>query len=156
MPAATEAFTSAGTTVGISLNTVPSTKDNNATTGYPSLTFTAIAEITEAGEFGRQYNLVTHMRLDERRTVKRKGSFNDGQMTLQLARVTSDAGQTALVSALDSDADSAFEVTLQDGTKLWFDAQVLSYTTNVGNVDQITGSTVVVEITSDIIEETPA
>lgn len=155
MPAATEAFTSAGTTVGISAS-LPTTEDNNVTTGYPSLTFTAIGEITEAGEFGRQYNLVTHLRLGERRTVKRKGSFNDGQMTLQLARVTSDSGQALLVTALDSDNDHSFEVTLQDGTALWFKGQVLSYTTNVGGTDQITGSTVVVEITSDIIEEAPA
>lgn len=155
MPAATEAFTSAGTTVGLSA-TLPTTEDNNVTTGYPSLTFTAIGEITDAGEFGRQYNLVTHMRLGDRRTVKRKGSFNDGQMTLQMARVTSNTGQAALITALDLDVNYAFEVTLQDGTLLWFKAQVLSYTTNVGNVDQITGSTVVIEITSDIIEEAPA
>jgi hypothetical protein len=156
MPAATEAFTSAGTTVGISLNTSPTTFDNNVTTGYASLTYTAISEITDAGEFGRTYNLVTHLRLGERRTVKRKGSFNDGQMTLQLARVSSDAGQTALIAALDADQDSSFEVTLQDGTKLWFLAQVLSYTTSVGNTDQITGSTVTIEVTSDIVEEAPA
>jgi len=155
MPAATSAFTSAGTTIGISA-ALPTTFDDNATTGYPSLTFTNIAEVTEAGEFGRTYNLVTHMPIGDRRTVKRKGSFNDGQMTLQLARVTSDAGQTAVIAALDSDNDHAFEVELQDGTKLNFLAQVLSYTTNVGNVDQITGSTVTVEITGDILETAPA
>jgi hypothetical protein len=149
MAAATEAFTSAGTTIAIAVDANPSTYNE---TGFDALSWVNIAEITEAGEFGRQYNLVTHMRLDERRTVKRKGSFNDGQMTLQLARVTSDAGQADLVQALDSDLNSSFRVTLQDGTELFFTAQVLSYTTNVGNVDQITGSTVVVEITGDIIE----
>jgi len=77
-------------------------------------------------------------------------------MTLQLARVTSDAGQADLQTALDSDSDSSFEVTLQDGTILYFMGQVLSYTTNIGNTDQITGSTVAVEITSDIIEVAPA
>lgn len=153
MPAATEAFTSAGTTIGISANNSPATYNE---TGFDALTFTGIAEITDAGEFGRTYNLVTHLRLDERRTLKRKGSFNDGQMTLQLARVTSDVGQAALVTALDSDSDSSFEVTLQDGTILYFTGQVLSYTTNVGNTDQITGSTVTVEITGDIVEVAPA
>jgi len=149
MAAATEAFTSAGTTIAIDVNASPATYND---AGYGALGYTLISEITEAGEFGRQYNLVTHLRLDERRTVKRKGSFNDGQMTLQLARVASDAGQADLITALDSDLDSSFKVVLQDGTFLYFTAQVLSYTTNVGGTDQITGSTVVVEITHDIIE----
>lgn len=152
MPAATEAFTSAGTKIGIALDAKPTTED---AAGYGALTFVDIAEVTDAGEFGRQYNLVTHLPLGNRRTVKRKGSFNDGQMTLQLARVTSDAGQTALVSALDSDENSSIQVTLQDGTKIWFMAQIMSYTTIIGNADQITGSTVALEVTSDIVEAAP-
>lgn len=150
MAAATEAFTSAGTTVEIDLNNSPATND---AAGFAALlSFEAVGEIADAGEFGRQYNLVTHLRLDERRTIKRKGSFNDGQMTLQLARVTSNQGQADLKTALDSDSDSSFRVTLQDGTFLYFVAQTMSYTTNIGGTDQITGSTVVVEITNDIIE----
>jgi len=88
MPAATSAFTSAGTVVAIAVNAEPATYNE---VGFDALSFQDIGEITEAGEFGRTYNLVTHMPIGDRRTVKRKGSFNDGQMTLQLARVTSDA-----------------------------------------------------------------
>ena len=153
MAAATEAFTSAGTVIGIDQGNEPASYDN---TGFVALTYEPIGEITEAGEFGRQYNLVTHLRLDERRTVKRKGSFNDGQMTLQIARVSADTGQADLITDLTLDANSAFRVTLQDGTFLYFTAQVLSYTTNIGGTDQITGSTVVIEITNDIIETAPA
>ena len=149
MAAALDAFTSAGTTIGISQGSEPATEDS---AGYGALTFTNIAEVTDAGEFGRQYNLVTHNPLGNRKTIKRKGSFNDGAMTLQLARVTSDAGQAACITALDVDTNSSFVVELQDGTLIYFMAQVLSYTTNIGSVDQITGSTIQVEITSDIIE----
>lgn len=149
MAAATEAFTSAGTLVYIDVDSEPATYNE---AGFDALTWQAIGEIVEAGEFGRQYNLVTHLRLGERRTVKRKGSFNDGQMTLQLARVTADQGQADLITALDSDLNSSFRVVLQDGTELFFTGQVLSYTTNIGGTDQITGSTVVVEITNDIVE----
>jgi len=149
MAAATSAFTSAGTVVAIAVNAEPATYNE---VGFDALTFQDIGEVTEAGEFGRTYNLVTHMPIGDRRTVKRKGSFNDGQMTLQLARVTADAGQADLITALDSDGNHSFRVTLQDATELFFTAQVLSYTTNIGNVDQITGSTVTVEITGDIIE----
>lgn len=154
MPAATEAFTSAGTIISIDQGSEPGTYD---VAGFDALVgFVAIGEITDAGEFGRQYNLVTHLRLDERRTVKRKGSFNDGQMTLQLARVSSDTGQGDIITDLDLDTLSSYKITLQDGTFLYFTAVVMSYTTNVGGTDQITGSTVVVEITDDILEKAPA
>lgn len=153
MPAATEPFTTAGTTIAIALDTSPATYDE---AGFAALTFEEIGEITDAGEYGRQYALVTHNPIGDRRTVKRKGSYNDGAMTLQMARVPTDAGQTDLQSALDSDLDSSIEVTLQDGTKQYFEAQIMSYTTNLGSVDQITGAMVQIEISNDIIEVAPA
>lgn len=153
MPAATEAFTSAGTIISLDQGAEPGSYDN---TGFLALTYVDIGEVTDAGEFGRQYNLVTHLRLGERRTVKRKGSFNDGQMTLQLGRVTSDTGQGDIITALDLDTLSSFRVTLQDGTFLYFTGVVMSYTTNIGGTDQITGSTVVIELTNDIVETAPA
>jgi len=143
------AMTTAGTTVAIDVGVSPGTYDS---TGFVALSYQAIGEITDAGEFGRQYNLVTHNPIGDRRTVKKKGAYNDGQMTLQMARDPSDAGQADLITALDSDADSSFKVVLQDGTILYFVAQVLSYTTNLGSVDQITSATVVVELTNSIIE----
>jgi hypothetical protein len=147
----TEPFTTAGTTIALDQGNAPATYDQ---AGYENvgMIYVTVGEITDAGEFGRQYNLVTHNPIGDRRTVKRKGSYNDGQLTLQMARVPADAGQTDLQAALASDSDSAFKVTLQDGTVLYFMAQVLSYTTNLGNVDQITGATVVVEISHDIVE----
>lgn len=141
-------FTSAGTTLGISA-ALPATYD---ATAFALLSFTDIGEITDMGEFGREYALVTHNPLGDRRTVKRKGSYNDGALTMSLGRVPSDAGQTLLLTARDDDDSYAFVVTLQDGTKQYFSAQVMSYTTSVGSVDQITGASVMVEIDNDIIE----
>ena len=143
-----DVFTSAGTTLGISAN-APATYDE---TGFSALTFTDIGEITDMGEYGREYALVTHNPLGDRRTVKRKGSYNDGALTMSLGRVPSDAGQVLLLAALDSDDSYSFEVTLQDGTIQYFSGQVMSYTTNVGSVDQITGASVTVEIDGDIVE----
>ena len=147
-----DVFTSAGTTLGISAS-APATYDD---TGFVALTFTDIGEITDMGEYGREYALVTHNPLGDRRTVKRKGSYNDGALTMSLGRVPSDAGQVLLLAALDSDDSYSFEVTLQDGTIQYFTGQVMSYTTNVGSVDQITGASVTGEIDGDIIEVAPA
>ena len=146
---ASGAFTSAGTIIGIDQGDEPATFDS---TGYAALTYVDIGEIVDAGEYGKSFELVTHNPLGTRETVKRKGSFNSGQMNLQLARVPSDAGQAALIAALDADTNSSFKVTLQDGTVQYFIGQVLSYTTSVGTTNQITGAAAVVELTSDIVE----
>ena len=145
---ASSAFTSAGTTVALSAS-LPATYN---ATGYGALTYTDIGEVTEAGEFGRNYELVTHNPLGDRDTIKRKGSYNSGTLALQMARVPGDAGQVLLVAAVDLDTSQSFEVTLQDGTILYFTGQVMSYTTNVGSVNQITAATVNVEIDSALVE----
>ena len=149
---ASGAFTSAGTTIGIVADE-PSTYDP---TGFEALTFELIGEVTDLGEFGREYSLVTHNPLGDRQTVKRKGSYNDGSISMTVARVPSDAGQTLLQDALDSDDNYSFNVTLQDGTELYFAAQVMSYTSNVGSVDQITTASVTIEITDEIVEVAPS
>ncbi len=148
---ASSAFTSAGTTIGI-VSGDPSSYD---ATGFEALTFDLIGEVTDLGEFGREYSLVTHNPLGDRQTVKRKGSYNDGSISMTVARTPDDAGQTTLQAALDSDDNYSFNVTLQDGTELYFSAQVMSYTANVGTVDQITTASVTIEITDEIIEVAP-
>ena len=148
---ASGAFTSAGTTIDI-VSGEPSSYD---ATGFEALTFDLIGEVTDLGEFGREYSLVTHNPLGDRQTVKRKGSYNDGSISMTVARTPDDAGQTALQAALDSDDNYSFNVTLQDGTELYFSAQVMSYTANVGTVDQITTASVTIEITDEIIEVAP-
>lgn len=142
------AFTSAGTTISV-VDSNPATYDQ---AGFEALTYSLIGEVTDLGEFGREYSAVTHNPLGDRRTVKRKGSYNDGTVAMTVARVPGDAGQTLLTTGLDSDDSYSFEVVLQDGTTLYFEAQIMSYTTNVGSVDQITTASVSLEITNDIIE----
>lgn len=146
--AGSKAFTSAGTTLSISA-AAPATY---TAVGFSALTWTEIGEVSDLGEFGRQYNLVTFNTLGNRRTVKRKGSFNDGTIAAQMARVPGDAGQTILTTAVNSDLSYSIKVVLQDGTIFYTTAQIMSYTTNVGNVDQITSATVNLEIDNDIIE----
>ena len=145
---ASKAFTSAGTKLLISAS-VAATYNS---TGFAALTWTEIGEVSEMGEFGRQYNLVTFNTLGDRRTVKRKGSYNDGTIACQMARVPDDAGQTILTTAVNDDASYSIKIVLQDGTVFYTTAQIMSYTTNIGNVDQITSATVNLEIDNDIIE----
>ena len=140
--------TSAGTTIGVSAG-LPSTDD---AAGYGALTFTTIGEVTDLGEYGKVFNLVTHNPIATRRTEKFKGSFNEGSISMGIGEDTSDAGQTLLDTAVESDANFAFQITAQDGDIDYFQAKVMSKTVNVGSVDSIRSSTVQLEITSGIVD----
>lgn len=140
--------TSAGTALAVSA-TLPSTYDQ---TGFDALTFTSIGEITDLGEYGKVYELITHNPIATRRTQKFKGTYNNGSVTLQMAEDISDAGQVILDAAVDSDNDYAFRVTAQDADKDYFQAKVMSKTVNIGGANQMRGSSVTVELTNDIVD----
>ena len=141
------ARTSAGTKLYVSAST-PATYNS---AGFGALSWTEVGEITDFGEWGKEYNLVTHNPVGSRQTVKRKGSYNNGAATLSMARVPSDAGQTLLIAASDSDSSYSFKVVFQDNTGQYFSAQTLKYTTNVGSVDNIFSASVSLEIDNDLV-----
>lgn len=137
--------TSAGSQIAISAAT-PATFN---AAGYGALTFTNIGEITDAGEFGRDYNLVTHNPLASRGTVKKKGSFNEGSMDLKLGLDTDDAGQIIAKAASQSDNDYSIKVTSQNGDVYYFQAQVMNFKVNLGSVDNITQAAIKLELTTN-------
>lgn len=137
-------FTSAGTTIAVSA-AAPVTFD---VAGYAALSFTTIGEVTDLGEFGREYALVTHNPVGTRGTVKKKGSFNEGTMAMSVGLDTDDAGQILLKAASSSDADYSFKVTTQNGDIYYFQAQVMTFKVGVGSVDNITTAAITLELTT--------
>ena len=113
-----------------------------------------VGEVTNLGDFGRKYTLVTHNPVGDRATYKFKGSYDDGALQLQMARVPDDAGQEVIVTALDSDDKYNFKVELDDNpggtgsapTTFKFKGLVMSYTANVGSVNNIVQSMVELQI----------
>ena len=136
--------TSAGTVLKISAGT-PGTFN---VAGYEALTWTTVGEVTDLGEFGREYALVTHNPVGSRGTRKYKGSYNEGAMTLQLGLDTDDAGQILAKAASLSDSDYSVSVTTQNGDVYYMQAKVMSWKVGVGSVDSITTATCVLEITT--------
>lgn len=134
--------TSAGTVLSSSA-ALPSTYDS---TGYGALSWSAVGEVTDIPSFGSVYNLVTHSPLGERRVVKRKGSVNDGSISLSFAADADDAGQSILKTASTSDAAISFKIVYPDGEIDYFTGLVMSYQINTGNVDSIKSSSVSVEL----------
>lgn len=136
--------TSAGTTIGIVAGQ-PATYN---AAGYDALVFVPIGEVTDLGEFGREYQVATHNPLATRGTVKKKGSYNEGQIQMQVGLDEDDAGQTLAEAAAASDDDYSFCITTQSGAKYYFQAQVTSFKTSIGGVDQITAATIGLELTT--------
>ena len=147
----TKAQTVAGTTISISAS-LPATYDS---TGFAALSYTALGEVTDIGSLGKDYTLVTHNPVGDRKTYKFKGSYNNGSLSLKLAKTTlasTDAGQTLATTASGSDASYSFKITLQDASDMFFTGKVMSFMTSIGGVNSILGADIKVEIDSDIVE----
>jgi hypothetical protein len=142
------------TSAGTILKVTASAPSAYTSAGYNTLFTTSpvpatVGEITDLGEFGREFALVTHNPVGTRGTQKFKGSFNEGTMTLSLGLDTDDAGQIIMKAASLSDDDYSFKVTTQNGDKYFFRAKVMSFKVAVGSVDSITTATCTLEISTN-------
>lgn len=149
----TLAQTVAGSVLSVSAS-LPATYD---AAGFGALSFSPVAEVTDIGTFGKDFTLVTHNPIGDRKTYKFRGSYNTGTLSLKLAKITvlsTDAGQAALTTALNDPLDKSISIriTLQDQSKQFFTGKVMSFTTNIGSVNSILAGECKIEIDSDIIE----
>lgn len=142
------AFSSIGSTIAITA-TAPATLDAS---GFGALSYVSVGEVTDIGTFGETIAKVTHVPLSTGVTIKRKGVIDAGDITLKMARAPTDAGQVVLKAALASNSTYSFCVTLQSGTKLYFLALVMSYTTTIGAAGAITAADTSIAITTLPIE----
>jgi len=141
--------TAAGASLSIaSTPGAPATAD---AAGYAAKSYVAVGEITNIGEFGKEFALVTHQPLSTRGVKKGKGSYNNGTLNPALALDPVDAGQILMEEALESDESYAFMVTLQSGAKYYLMGKVMSFKPNVGGVDDVVTASPTVEVDSDLI-----
>lgn len=97
-------------------STTAGTKVYIGTTAANALTdtYTEIGEVTSISAYGKTFAEVTHTPLSSRGVRKHKGSFNDGNLELEMAEVPGDTGQIALEAALETDFDYNFKVEQSD------------------------------------------
>lgn len=141
--------TAAGASISIADTAGPPATFDEA--GYAAMTYVVIGEVTNIGEFGKEFALVTHQPLATRGVKKGKGSFNHGTLNPTLAVDNEDAGQVVLQAALESDLSYAFLVTLQDGSEYYMMGKTMSLKTAVNTVDDVVTSSPTVEVDSDPI-----
>lgn len=99
---------SAATAAGVSLwigTTAP-----NALTD----TYIEVGNVLSIPEFGRVYAEVKYNPLTARGVQKVKGSYDDGSITVQLAKDADDPGQAALLAARDQDFNFNFKIVAND------------------------------------------
>ncbi len=146
--------TSSGCTIAIGTTATVSSSDS----------YTSIGFISNGGAFGRTYSLIKFDSLPDRNTLKFKGQRDDGAMTIEAGRDASDAGQSAVIVALDSDQDYNFRVELNDSsgisgshpTIFYFKGKVMSYPTTIGTPTNVVMTKFDVQIKSGSISEIPA
>jgi hypothetical protein len=136
--------TNAGASIAVCA-TLPATHD---AAGFNALAFATVGEVTNLPEFGRAYALITHKPLATRATLKRKGSYDEGQLPLELALDENDAGQQIMAAAAESDDVHAFRVTMQNGDKYFMLGMVMDWKIGGGDVDAVTSASSTVELTS--------
>lgn len=141
--------TAAGASFAIAATAGPPTTFDEA--GYSAKTFTVVGEVTNIGEFSKEFALVTHQPLATRGVKKGKGSFNNGTLNPAMALDPDDAGQVLMETALESDDSWAFLVTLQSGAKYYLMGKVMSFKPNIGGVDDVVTASPTVEVDSDPI-----
>ncbi len=143
----TQAFSSAGSKIYISAG-VPATYDG---TGFGTLTYTEIKEVTEIGALGPTQQVVNHVPVSDPFTYKIKTITDSGALSMKGARVTSDPGQTILIAAQASFNPYAIKIVLQNSTILYVQALVTSYVTTVGSAGVITSFDSSVQLSGAIV-----
>jgi len=134
--------------------TLPTTFDDDATTGYPSLSFTAVGQVTDWAAGGQTYNIITSNPINQRSTDKYKGTYNNDADSITVNRDDDDAGQVIALAALTSDNDYAFKVTYQDATDDFFTGKIISLNTVAGGADALVQRTIQVERTRPTVTTT--
>jgi hypothetical protein len=136
--------TAAGTVVSAS-TTAPATEDG---TGYAALTWTAVGEVTDAGNIGGQWGEATHTPLSSRIVQALKTTFDAGTQDLQVAIDKDDTGQELLRTAFMSDNLISVKIALPTGEAVYYRALVMSNPINIGSADGIVSSTISLRINS--------
>lgn len=142
----TDVVAATGTTVGLS-STLPTTYDDNVTTGYASLTFTDIGEIIDVGEIAKAFAVINHQTVGRAYPEKIKDTYDIANISLTLGRVSTNAGQVLLQTALAASASYSFEVVLPSGDTAAFTGKIIK--AGVGSLSSGTVETSMIEIAID-------
>lgn len=148
MPTATQ--TLVDSVIAISA-TLPTTQDDDDSTGYPAATYTPIGQVTNWTPGGRLHTLTPSNPINKRGTDFYKATYNNGTDNVVVNRDDDDAGQVIVLAAEASDNDYAFSVTYQDGTIDYFSGKAVSFITGAGDANAIVTATLNLQRTQNTV-----
>ena len=111
--------------------------------GFAAQTYKNIGRIQNGGEFDKQFEIITANFLDRRGTLKRKGTWDAGDLSLEVALAT-DEGQTLCETAMDSDDDYSIKVSLSNGVVYYLRGIVTAFRTRVGGPNDLLTATITI------------
>lgn len=114
--------------------------------GFAAQTHKLIGKVKNLGEFGKQFEIISNNYLTQRGTEKRKGTWNAGQLTVELDIKAGDAGQTLCETALDDDADYTFRVVFQGGATHYLRGLVTSFRVQSGGPNEMVRGSLQIEL----------
>jgi hypothetical protein len=141
--------TSVGATISMSA-TLPTTFDDNATTGYPSLTFTQLGWVEDIPEYGPEATTVEFTPVDDGIIRKFHGPTNYGSLSVPVGLDFDDAGQTVAKTAQDTKNEIAFEIKYDDGLIDYCSGKVMSFKRANGAAGGVRKGSVMIEFERDL------
>lgn len=130
-------------------------------TAYAGDTWTTIGNVQDLGEAGSEAEIVIGKFVDQDYVRKLKGSRDNGNIELVVARDSSDVGYVALIAAEKTSFAYNIQIELNDkpavgaspkNSKFYMSAIVASAKNGLGGADDITTTTFTLAISGAIIE----
>lgn len=145
------------TSTGVKLGVVSGLPASVDSTGFAALSFVDVGELVDLPAYGPTVSVIESNPLATGITEKYPGFTNFGSLALGLELDIEDAGQTLLEAGMQIGGvikPHSFKVEYADGTIEYFHGGIFSYTRAAGSANSMVGSTVNVEINSEVIRVT--
>lgn len=141
---------------------IPENFDFSASS-YAGLEYTEVGMIESIGEFGPNYNIGSYTPIGTGVACKYMGSADYGEISLTIAKTTTDSGLQALLAHVGNVKSRAFRITLNNagsgqnasGTNYYFPGLTKSATVNIGTGDDVVRVNVTVVPVREFIETSP-
>lgn len=114
-----------------------------------------VGEIENIGEISLTYTQVNHKTLNQRRTNKKKGSYDIDIVVIKLAKIVTDLGQQILKTAIDEKKAYIFMLHLSDYGRMYFYSKLSAASTALTGVNTICGISFSLMFTSSILDFDP-
>jgi len=114
--------------------------------------YTEIGMIESFGEFGPDANIGSFTPVGTGIAGKFMGTTDNGELTMTIAKTTTDTGLIELIAAQKSDTPLAYKIVLSDDTEYTFNGLCRSCRVNVGTGDEVVKVNASIALTGALTE----